>query len=247
MIKMLMNDFYTHCKLKYPEEACGVICNKKFIPIENSSDNKSLEFFIDYETIETIETENNSKITAILHSHSNGSIVPSLNDMKAQISLDIPFGLCNIRYNEYTEEFDISRIFWLGVTYTQLENRPYIFGIFDCYSLLRDTLKLKYSIEIPNVPRYYGWEKTENLFLDNFEKLGFTEISINEVDDGDVFLATFPGFKNKPIHCGVYIGNDKIIHHLSGNKPTNFSVLSRVEHVNRIIPSVTHWLRYVEK
>lgn len=240
----IIADFQELCKNKFPEEACGCICNNRFIPLENEAEDKENFFLINYEQIEKVQDEQGEKVTAILHSHPNGTLAASYDDIKSQIAIGIPLGISVVSKDEYKQEFKFSPVYYIGKENNQLEGRPYIFGIYDCYSLVIDTMREKYNIRLPNFPREFGWEDTKDYFSDNFSKAGFVEIPVNDAQPGDCVLMTFHGISRKPIHCGVYIGDDTIIHHVGGEKPVDFSRLSVSEPINRWMPNIVKWLRY---
>ena len=241
---MFKADFQNHCIAKYPEEVCGCVCNGKYFPLKNKDTNKNDNFTVDYESLELIENQEQAEIEFLLHSHTNGSIAASEDDIRTQISLGIPLGLCSVQYDKYKNTYSFSEIYYVGKKNQQLIGRPYIWGIYDCYTLVIDTMRELYGIELPNIPRQFGWEKDKNYFEDNFAKLGFSEIPINDVRAGDCFLMTFSGHSRKATHCGVYVGDDMIIHHSSGKRPVDFSRLSTKEPVATWLPNITKWLRY---
>jgi cell wall-associated NlpC family hydrolase len=58
-----------------------------------------------------------------------------------------------------------------------------------------------------------------NLFVENFEASGFEQVLAPEVGDALLIqsgLATFDG----PDHVGIYVGDDKFLHHYRGRMST---------------------------
>lgn len=241
---MIIDEIKQLCSFKFPEEACGCVCNDKFFPLENKAENKADHLFVEYEQIEAIEQREGAKVTEVIHSHTNGQIYASEEDIRTQIALGIPFGIISVLYHTQEDKHTFSDIYYIGKTNPQLIGRPYIFGVNDCYTLVMDTLKLKYNIEIPNFARKWGWEETDNLFEKNFESAGFSEIPINDVEPGDCALMSFKGFRRNITHCAIYVGDDKILHHTCGKKPVDFSRTSKEELVQHWIPNVVKWVRY---
>ena len=58
------------------------------------------------------------------------------------------------------------------------------------------------------------WDKGENLYLENFEKEGFTEIPIMEVKRGDLLLMQLAS--PVPNHAAIYLGDQVVLHHVQG-------------------------------
>jgi cell wall-associated NlpC family hydrolase len=137
-----------------------------------------------------------------------------------------------------------------------LIGRPFIHGVYDCYSLIRDFYRTNAysaisdyhgvsSILLPEQPRDFGWWDSRNgdgtvtvpktLYTDNFKAAGFRQITLEEMRPGDVFLAQVMA----PVtnHGGVYLGRGEIIHHLRGR-------LSKTDVAGRWLNYVTHCLRY---
>lgn len=107
--------------------------------------------------------------------------------------------------DRYFEEFDY-------------ENRPFIHGLFDCYTLVRDYYKRNFNIFLPtNIQRdWEWWQKGENLYLENAKDCSFEEA--HEIKKHDVLLMKI----NSPVpnHAAIYIGDGKILHHMSGRFST---------------------------
>jgi hypothetical protein len=98
------------------------------------------------------------------------------------------------------------------------EGRPFIHGIFDCYTLVRDYYKRNFNIFLPtNIQRNWEWwNKGENLYLENAKDCFFEEAE--DVRKHDILLMKI----NSPVpnHAAIYIGDGKILHHMSGRFST---------------------------
>ena len=107
--------------------------------------------------------------------------------------------------NRYLENFDY-------------EGRPFIHGIFDCYTLVRDYYKRNFNIFLPtNIQRdWEWWNKGENLYLENAKDCSFEEAE--DIKKHDVLLMKV----NSPVpnHAAIYIGEGKILHHMAGRFST---------------------------
>ncbi len=93
--------------------------------------------------------------------------------------------------------------------------RPFFHGIIDCYTLVRDFYKKEFQIELNDYNRRdKWWEKGENMYLDNFKKEGFHEISMDEVRFGDCFLMKLESKTCN--HSAIYLGDNIVLHHVQG-------------------------------
>jgi proteasome lid subunit RPN8/RPN11 len=170
----LESEFATIAMEHYPNEACAFIINGKLVPVDNVSKNPTEEFELSVDSCNLI-----IKAQGFIHSHPDGPIIPSELDMITQKSCCIPFGLMTCTSDS------ASNSIWLhdGTLAIQLEERPFLHGIFDCYSLIRAYYWQSRTIKLPDFPREMDWweakdkNKRDDLYLDNFEKANFKEIS----------------------------------------------------------------------
>jgi cell wall-associated NlpC family hydrolase len=100
-----------------------------------------------------------------------------------------------------------------------LVGRQWSHGVLDCYSIIRDWYLQEKNIELLNFERSDEWWKIgENLYLDNFEKAGFKQISLDELQAGDCMLMCIGS--EVPNHGAVYLGNGQILHHVQNRLST---------------------------
>lgn len=92
-------------------------------------------------------------------------------------------------------------------------NRPFIHGIFDCYTLIRDYYRREFGKLLPsNNQRTYGWWNSgENLYIEGAPDYGFEQV--NSIRKHDVILMKFTSM---PSHAGIYMGEGNILHHVGG-------------------------------
>lgn len=108
--------------------------------------------------------------------------------------------------------------------YKHLEGLPFIHGSQDCYELARRMYKDNMNIELASYARPDDWWLTEmDLYKDNFQNEGFLQVEINNVNEIRILDAILMGLpdmrspmKTVTNHCGIYIGNGKMIHHRLG-------------------------------
>ena len=214
---------------KFPNESCGMIVDDKYVSCVNIAEDPAKHFKISDETY--IYYSNTGKIDAIVHSH-NDFIHLSLPDMEGQLKTSVPWGMVNVK-NRNAQ----SIVFWGDQLEPQdLIGRPFCHGVYDCYSLMRDYFREK-SIIIDVFPREWEWwNKGQNLYVEKLKDSAFADIDKKELQDGDIIL--FQMQSTVPNHCGVYIGDGLMMHHLPNR-------LSKREPANIWIKKyATHFLRY---
>lgn len=237
------NDFVEYSRSKYPEEAAGFFVEGEFIACNNIAKDKLNDFKIDSRMYLKYE----GKIEAIVHSHSKYPHV-SKKDMINQISSNIPWGMLSLQDNLDIQCF----VFWGDQLPPQnLVGRPFIFSVYDCFSLCRDYLRHK-EIIVPDWPR-------ENFFWDNKDKQGNPKEALQEIQIGldtvykeagcisisKEFLRIgdfLVGKLQSTVlnHCGIYIGNGLVLHHVYGK-------LSCIEPMYRYDKIFEKYIRYIGK
>lgn len=103
---------------------------------------------------------------------------------------------------------------------------PFSHGATDCYSCFRRYYKDVLGITLNDYARPNDWwiEEGMDLYRQNFEKEGFSQVDVHSVKDirlHDGLLIAIPDSRNKgkvavPNHIAVYTGNGKILHHRLG-------------------------------
>lgn len=211
----LEDEFAQIAMAHYPNEACAFVVDGKLVPVENISSNPTEEF-----ELSTKDSILVSKASLFIHSHPDGPPYPSASDMASQKAAAIPYGIITCTVDS------ASKPLWIHDKnlIIDIEGRPFVHGIFDCYSLIRAYYKQSKNIVIPDYPRDYNWWEATvekdgsvtsplNLYLDNFENAGFSQLTNEEtLEPGDVILMNVGG--NVVNHAAVYIGDGLILHHL---------------------------------
>lgn len=217
----------------YPKEAVWLITKKGCRQVENVHDNP-FEFF-EVSQADTLQAMKDG-LLKVVHSHCDGDPVPSKTDMQTQMLMDIPWGVLNV-----TEDFASAITWWGGSEIEPLEDRKFIHGVSDCYSIVRDYFRLK-GVEMADVPRnWQWWEGEEDLILTSFAKLGFEEVTTKEAREGDVWVTQIRN--NTPYHCGIVLDNDLILHHPGSDEPIDSSRRSLKEPIFRYLPHIVMFLR----
>lgn len=212
----------------YPEEGCGIFTPEGFLPFENIAENRtetfrmSSDLFVDHEVL------------AVVHSHPDGNAFPSSADMQGQIDSDVPWAIIVSGVDSAGDPV------WFGdqLDPVDLVGRPFIHGIFDCFSLVRDYYKAEHNIILADVPRDWDWwNNGQNLYEENLAAWGFRPLdpSVEEIRPGDGFLCRLRS--DVVNHAGVYIGDGLFLHHAQG-------ALSHRSPLNVWARHIDRWVRY---
>jgi proteasome lid subunit RPN8/RPN11 len=199
-----MKEISSHAEQAFPSESCGVIVivkgRKKYIPCRNIANQG--DFAIHPE--DYAGAEDLGKIVMIVHSHPNVSPKPSAADLIGCERSGMPWLIINWPTAK-TYEFKPT-----GYK-TPLIGRVFQHGILDCYTFIQDYYDQNLNITLPDFYRPDNWWLSgANLYLDNFESAGFTQV--DDLQEHDVILMTVAS--KVPNHGAIYAGDGKIEHHL---------------------------------
>ena len=198
-----------HAKEQDPKESCGLLLNikgkERYHPCRNLSTNNQY-FILDPE--DYVKGNKRGEIIAIVHSHPFTPPVPSQAD---KVSCEHS-GLSWHIVNPKTEEWG----YYEPVGYkAPLLGRQWVWGITDCWSLVRDWYKETKNIELRD------WERPTT--LEDFNKdpmfercawrTGFRKLRPDEqLINGDLlFMSIFGKGLN---HVAVFL-NGEVLHHLT--------------------------------
>jgi proteasome lid subunit RPN8/RPN11 len=132
-----------HAVETYPQEACGVLKNGTYVRCTNTATEK------DTFVIAAEEWHNLQPVEALIHSHPDGPGFPSMQDMKSQIDMDIPWGLIVVGKGGPNGEIMAADPWFWGDTLpiAPLTMRDFRHGPSgtdnkgDCYALIRDVYR----------------------------------------------------------------------------------------------------------
>lgn len=230
--------FEAHVIACYPAEACGVLAKGCFVPCENVADNPRTDFAISAQELAQIELTK-GPVEAVLHSHPYDITKPpafppewpSHLDMHSWMQGKTRWGIVA------TDGEGISPVLWMDdASPAPLEGREFVWGVNDCYSLIRDWFRFERGITLPNYPRQWKfWERGQALYDDNFTDAGFVEIAENDVKPGDCALMRIRTAVST--HAAVITGPNTILHHLLHRQSGYDSLL-------KWRPFVTKYVRY---
>tara|TARA_Y100001937_G_scaffold128310_1_gene203893 strand:+ start:1302 stop:2003 length:702 start_codon:yes stop_codon:yes gene_type:complete len=204
------SDALKHSKEENPKEAVGLIINvkgkEKYIPCRNIAFSQHDCFTLDPD--DYLKAEGLGEIVAVFHSHPNMPPTPSQADKISCEEHGLPWYIVNPVSEEWS--------YFEPCGYKPpLLGRPWVWGITDCWALIRDWYKEKRNIDLKDYERPLHFHE----FLNNpvFEKYatetGFRELEENEkLENGDVILMAIRYHTLN--HVALFFDGD-VIHHLT--------------------------------
>lgn len=202
------SDFCAHAAAEHPKEACGALVTAagrdRYVPCRNVADCPEETFAL--EPADYLRASETGEILAVCHSHPDGPATPSQADRSACEASGLPWYILSWPAAE------LYRIEPVGYE-APLIGRPFVHGVHDCYSLVRDYYRRELAIELPDFPRAeLWWEKGYNLYAENFKKAGFC--TVEDLQKHDVILMQVQASVTN--HAAVHLGDSIILHHLYG-------------------------------
>ena len=197
-------------KQEMPNEMCAVIAvvkgKKRYFQCKNISDEPTEYFVLDPEEYASIEDK--GEIIAVIHSHPKTKPDPSQVDKSSCERSRVPWYIVSPQTGLWGECHPTGK----DIPYV---GRPFIHGLDDCYSLVRDWYQKELNIKLNDYFRQNEWwYKGENLYLDNFAKEGFREIKEEELRYGDILLMCI--VSNVPNHAAIFLEGNIVLHHIQG-------------------------------
>jgi proteasome lid subunit RPN8/RPN11 len=204
--QLLKDELRAHAQSKPEEETCGIIAGGKFFPCSNIHSSPIDNFGIDAKDYARLEELG---IEAIFHSHTGFNDTFSRHDIASCKAINLPWVMYCIGANSWHEMDPTGN--------APLLERPWIYGIYDCYGLVRDYFRKEYNILLDDYDRgeEFEWASSEwRMFEKNFAAQGFREAE--GLRKGDVLLMQLQA--NFPNHVGVMHAPDQNIfyQHLLG-------------------------------
>ena len=203
-------DALVHAKDQDPKESCGLLLEikgkEKYFPCKNISTYSQQCFIIDPDDF--VKAEETGNILAVIHSH---PVTPPIASQADKISCEdskLPWHIVNPK----TEQWG----YYEPSGYKPpLIGRHWVWGITDCWSLVRDWYKEEKNI----ILRDWDRPTTPQQFLENplFEscawRTGFRELRTDEkLINGDVLLMSI---LNPTLnHVAIFLDGD-VLHHLA--------------------------------
>ena len=199
-----------HAKDQDPKESCGLLLNirgkERYFPCRNLSMTSHQCFILDPE--DYVKADSIGDITAVIHSHPTTPPTASQADQISCEQSKLPWHIVNPKTETwgYCEPCGYN---------PPLLGRPWVWGVTDCLSLVRDWYKQEKNI----ILRDWDSPTTPEEFLKNpmfelcAEDTGFRMLSATEkLEVGDLlFMSIMSSGLN---HVAIYLG-DNVLHHLT--------------------------------
>ena len=206
-----------HAQACYPREACGFVIGvgKKavFMPARNGAEQPGEQFFINHH--DYAAAEDAGEILAIWHSHPDTTPDPSELDRAGCNLTELPWLISGIRRGEGGFEHAGPQLLTPDGWRADYIGRPYVFGTFDCYSLLTDFYEREFRIKLHRFPELrinQWWNQGYDILGDHWASQGFIEVTDGTFKHGDALaIAMNSDVAN---HVAVYVTGDIILHHL---------------------------------
>lgn len=210
LTEQLKAEIMVHAKAQDPRECCGLIAvikgRRRYFPCRNIAATPDEHFILDPEDYATVEDA--GEIIAVVHSHPITPPAPSPADRIGCNASGLPWVIVNPK----TEQWDKCIPAHYELPYV---GREFVFGLLDCYSLVRDWYSRELGIKLDDFHRRDRfWERGENLYLDNYASQGFRRIPFEDLAYGDSLLMQLNA--DLPNHAAIYLGDQQILHHVQG-------------------------------
>lgn len=196
-----------------PNEVCGLVvahgAKCRLVQARNLAEKPRNTFDLDPDA--WLEVQDDESVIGIYHSHPRGTSAPSWADLQGCETSGLPWHIV-------TTEGHYSCTQPSGFVTPYLE-RPYVHGIHDCFSIVRDWYQREWGLDVPDFPRQdQWWDKGANHYVDHFQEYGFQVIHNQEPEIGDGFFIQIAS--PVPNHAAVYVGKGLILHHVQNRLST---------------------------
>ena len=199
-----------HAKDQDPKESCGLLIEikgkEKYYPCKNLSNWSNQCFIID--PIDYAKAEDTGKILAVIHSHPTTQPIASQADMISCEDTNLPWHIVNPK----TEQWG----YYEPSGYKPpLIGRHWVWGVTDCWALVRDWYKETKGIILRDWERPITPEEfiADPMFERCAWRTGFRQLRPEEkLENGDLlFMSILTTGLN---HVAIFIDGD-VLHHLA--------------------------------
>lgn len=200
-----------HAAACAPRECCGVAVvvrgKLRYFPCRNDYAGDDDTFILAPDDFAAAEDA--GAVVAIVHSHVGIPPAPSMADLVGIEAHGLPWLIVNHPLGTWSLTAPSGYV-------APLFGRPFVHGVLDCYSLVRDYYRQECGIDLPDFPRDpLWWERPGvNLYLDHFAEAGFVEITEDDLRPHDSIL--MQAGADRPNHAAVYLGDNLIAQHFMG-------------------------------
>jgi len=201
---------------EYPKEACGLVLahrtgKTEIVRCTNTHEFPTKMFRIG--RIEHTQHADRAQVIGIWHTHPEGHHTFTDADKAGCEVGGVPWYVMQITKegeNFVYGEVQSMQPSGFKMAYT---GRPYVPGIFDCWTLAIDYFAREHSIALRNYP-YTLPDGTPGatLFAKHYQDEGFVQLINEEPKPSDLFFIQDAG-SDEPNHVAIYVGDDRMLHH----------------------------------
>lgn len=187
-----------------PQEMCGLLTHDGFIQCDNTADDPLTGFRISARDYAAYHAET----IAVVHTHVPqrhsplDPRTPSYADIVGQRQTGLPW----LIYACDGSMISADPVQLPRVPNQDYLNRPFIWFINDCYSLVQDYYRFEFGIVLPDHKAdkdYQQIRQINDLFIEHIEDYGFkVHHNLEGLKNGDLLLLDRSGFKRN--HLGIY-------------------------------------------
>ncbi len=230
-LTVLIPDVVKMGKVNFPKETCGLILKGKEGVVVRHCKNLIEDLTLatnnfQLDPMEIIQAEKEGhEILFIFHTHCLTPPVPSVADRYGCKASGYPWLIVNPTTETYTITDPKATL-----PQSEVLGREFVWGMWDCYGLVRDIYHQELSIDLPDLDRgiFGAWNTSPhwNTFEENFQVAGFTKIPFShskglagmDLHKYDIILFSILNDSGNANHCGVLMDLDYMhfYHHLSG-------------------------------
>tara|TARA_R100000231_G_scaffold52021_2_gene43919 strand:+ start:1136 stop:1843 length:708 start_codon:yes stop_codon:yes gene_type:complete len=199
-----------HARKDAPDESVGLLLNVKgkevYFACQNISNNSQQTFILDPN--DYLKASKLGDVIAVIHSHPTTTLAFSESDKVNCEKHKLPWYIVDPRTAKWIYREPDGYV-------PELLGRRWIWGVTDCWSLVRDYYKKERGIILRDYDRSMSPEEfLENPLFESYAwRTGFRELRLDEtLQEGDVLLMSImhPTLN----HVAIYLG-DMVLHHLT--------------------------------
>jgi proteasome lid subunit RPN8/RPN11 len=223
-----------HAEAEHPKECCGLVLRNGPIARVLRAENLAHDPYRSFKIDPVWYLRHEAHVEFVYHSHPNGLPNPTDADKAACEALNKPYLIMASPSGAMCSYFP------QGFT-APLEGRQFVYGIFDCLSVVTDFYKQEFGLAIGQFERPpFGWwrEGKQAPFEAHYKAAGFVEVT--EPQHGDVLLMQV-GDAKVTNHSGVYLKGGLLLHH-SLNHVSHKTVYGGYwrKHTTKVLRHVDH-------